>query len=28
MADGFIMCWVLTRNGRSTFYEYGLITES
>ena len=22
------MCWVLTRNGRSTFYEYGLITES
>ena len=27
MADGFIMCYVLTRNGRSTFYEHGLITE-
>jgi len=29
MADGSIMCCVLTRNGRSTFFSYkhGLITE-
>jgi hypothetical protein len=27
MADGLIICCVLTRNGRSTFYEQGLITE-